>query len=34
VYLEMGDMEWAAQTLKKVCERVEKGEWVGKGAKL
>jgi len=34
VYLEMGDMEWAAQTLKKVCERVEKGEWVGKGSKL
>jgi selenocysteine lyase/cysteine desulfurase len=34
VYLEMKDFEWAAQTLKEICARVEKGEWVGKGSKL
>lgn len=28
VYLEMQDFEWAAKTLKEMCERVEKGEWV------
>jgi selenocysteine lyase/cysteine desulfurase len=27
VYLDMQDFEWAAQTLKTICERVEKGEW-------
>jgi selenocysteine lyase/cysteine desulfurase len=27
VYLDMRDFEWAAQTLKTVCERVENGEW-------
>jgi selenocysteine lyase/cysteine desulfurase len=32
VYLEMVDFEWAAKTLKEMCERVEKGEWaVAKG---
>jgi selenocysteine lyase/cysteine desulfurase len=31
VYLEMADMEWAAQTLKKLCERVEAGEWAEAG---
>jgi selenocysteine lyase/cysteine desulfurase len=36
VYLEMADMEWAAETLKKICERVETGEWTGaeKASKL
>jgi selenocysteine lyase/cysteine desulfurase len=36
VYLEMKDMEFAAETLKKVCERVEAGEWAGveKASKL
>lgn len=27
VYLEMSDFEWAAETLKKLCERVDSGEW-------
>ncbi|KAI4694104.1 uncharacterized protein J4E84_002684 [Alternaria hordeiaustralica] len=27
VYLEMADFEWAAKTIKEICERVEKGEW-------
>jgi hypothetical protein len=30
VYLEMADFEWATETLKKMCERVEAGEWTGK----
>ncbi|KAF2821186.1 PLP-dependent transferase [Ophiobolus disseminans] len=34
VYLEMADMEFAAQVLQKICKRVESGEWVGKGSKL
>jgi selenocysteine lyase/cysteine desulfurase len=36
VYLEMADMEWAAQMLKKLCARVEAGEWaeIGKESKL
>ncbi|EMD62343.1 hypothetical protein GGP41_002129 [Bipolaris sorokiniana] len=34
VYLEMEDFEWAAKTLKEMCERVEKGEWVGIKGKL
>jgi selenocysteine lyase/cysteine desulfurase len=34
VYLDMDDMEWAAQTLRKVCERVDAGEWLGKESKL
>lgn len=29
VYLEMQDFEWAAQTLKSMCERAENGEWAG-----
>jgi hypothetical protein len=29
VYLEMSDFEWAAKTLKSLCERAEKGEWAG-----
>lgn len=29
VYLEMADMTWAAETLKKIIARVEAGEWVG-----
>lgn len=28
VYLEMADFEWAAGVLKKVSERVEKGDWL------
>jgi selenocysteine lyase/cysteine desulfurase len=31
VYLEMADMEFAAETLKKVCARIEAGEWTGTG---
>lgn len=27
VYLEMADFEWAAETLKTLCERIEQGEW-------
>jgi selenocysteine lyase/cysteine desulfurase len=36
VYLDMDDMQWGAQTLKKICERVNAGEWagVGKSSKL
>jgi selenocysteine lyase/cysteine desulfurase len=34
VYLDMQDMAWAAETLKKICERINKGEWVGKESKL
>ncbi|KAL6704908.1 hypothetical protein ACN47E_007453 [Coniothyrium glycines] len=35
VYLEMSDFEWAAETLKKVCKRVDAGEWASKaGSKL
>lgn len=34
VYLEMRDMEYAARTLREICGRVERGEWVGKGSKL
>lgn len=34
VYLDMGDMEWCAETLKDICGRVDKGEWTGKGSKL
>lgn len=36
VYLDMADMEVAAQTLKKICERAERGEWIvmGAGSKL
>jgi selenocysteine lyase/cysteine desulfurase len=34
VYLEMTDFEWAAETLKKICARVEAGEWAGKESKL
>lgn len=30
-YLEMADFEWAAETVKKVCKRAEKGEWAVKG---
>ncbi|KAH3911731.1 hypothetical protein HBI56_139980 [Parastagonospora nodorum] len=29
VYLEMADMAWAAETLKKIIVRVEAGEWAG-----
>jgi hypothetical protein len=31
VYLDMRDFEWAAQTLKTICERVENGEWATTG---
>ncbi|RAR09700.1 plp-dependent transferase [Stemphylium lycopersici] len=34
VYLEMRDFEWAAETLKSMCERVESGEWAGVRGKL
>ncbi|KAH6868563.1 pyridoxal phosphate-dependent transferase [Alternaria rosae] len=34
VYLEMADFEWAAKTLKEICERVEKGEWAVPKGKL
>ncbi|KAH7071961.1 pyridoxal phosphate-dependent transferase [Paraphoma chrysanthemicola] len=34
VYLGLEDFEWAAETLGKVCERLEKGEWIGKESKL
>ncbi|KAI4631045.1 hypothetical protein J4E83_002573 [Alternaria metachromatica] len=34
VYLEMADFEWAAQTIKEICERVEKGEWALPKGKL
>jgi hypothetical protein len=36
VYLDMDDMQWAAETLRKICERVDTGEWagLGKGSKL
>ena len=34
VYLEMKDFEWAAATLKEMCERVEKGEWAAVKGKL
>lgn len=27
VYLEQKDFEWAAETLKKLCQRAEEGEW-------
>jgi selenocysteine lyase/cysteine desulfurase len=27
VYLDMKDMEWAVQTIKSICERVNAGEW-------
>lgn len=33
-YLEMKDFEWAAATLKEICERVEKGEWAAVKGKL
>jgi hypothetical protein len=33
VYLEMEDFEWAAQTLKAVCERVAKGDPKSAGEK-
>lgn len=34
VYLEMADFEWGAGVLKKICERVERGEWLdGEGVK-
>jgi hypothetical protein len=31
VYLDMRDFEWAAQTLKTICERAENGEWATTG---
>ncbi|KAL1607987.1 hypothetical protein SLS60_002926 [Paraconiothyrium brasiliense] len=31
VYLELADYEWAAQIIKEVCKRAEKGEWAVKG---
>lgn len=34
VYLEMSDFEWGAQTLKKISERVNNGEWAIVGSKL
>ncbi|KAI4621879.1 hypothetical protein J4E80_004252 [Alternaria sp. BMP 0032] len=34
VYLEMADFEWAAKTIKEICERVEKGEWALPKGKL
>lgn len=34
VYLDMEDMQFGAETLKKICERINEGEWVGKGSKL
>lgn len=34
VYLEMADFEWAGETLKKLCKRVEKGEWTAVESKL
>jgi hypothetical protein len=30
----MKDFEWAAKTLKEICERVEKGEWAVSKGKL
>ena len=33
IYLEEADFEWAAEVLKGVCERVGKGEWIGKREK-
>jgi hypothetical protein len=34
VYLDMQDMQQGAETLKKICERVNAGEWVMKMSKL
>jgi selenocysteine lyase/cysteine desulfurase len=34
VYLEMKDFEWAAETLKDMCARAEKGEWAVPKTKL
>lgn len=34
VYLDMADFEWAAETLKKICERVERGDWAETQSKL
>ncbi|KAI4650130.1 uncharacterized protein J4E78_008412 [Alternaria triticimaculans] len=34
VYLDMADFEWAAKTIKEICERVEKGEWALPKGKL
>jgi selenocysteine lyase/cysteine desulfurase len=34
VYLDMQDMQQGAETLKKICERVNAGEWVRKMSKL
>jgi len=34
VYLELEDFVWAGETLKRVCKRVESGEWVGVKSKL
>jgi selenocysteine lyase/cysteine desulfurase len=31
VYLDMDDMQWAAETLKKICKRIDEGEWAGVG---
>ena len=34
VYLEMSDFHWAAETLTKICERIERGEWAVVKGKL
>jgi selenocysteine lyase/cysteine desulfurase len=34
VYLDMQDMQQGVEMLKKICERVNAGEWVGKKSKL
>ena len=31
VYLDEEDFKWVGEALKSVCERVDKGEWKGKG---
>ncbi|KAF2731505.1 PLP-dependent transferase [Polyplosphaeria fusca] len=34
IYLELADFEWGAETLKRLCARVEKGEFLGAKEKL
>ncbi|KAF4629919.1 hypothetical protein G7Y89_g8223 [Cudoniella acicularis] len=34
VYLDMEDFEWAGQKLKEICERIGKGEYLGKAQEM